>query len=170
MIRTVWLAIICAVLVSALAVGKALRTPADPASAELSELSADETTVGIGHAQDTLSKADRLEINYVRPEIPSQPVLQSIEPAAPVVTPPRPPMETKIISRHWRDPNAFSSSLKNSGRTKQTDSNKTSKNVDRKRNQAADRSKSAEPVKPCNRFGAIGDLLKSINLSPACAS
>jgi hypothetical protein len=167
MIRTVWLAIICAVLVSALAVGKALRTPADPASAELS---ADETTVGIGHAQDTLSKADRLEINYVRPEIPSQPVLQSIEPAAPVVTPPRPPMETKIISRHWRDPNAFSSSLKNAKPTKQSDSNKTSKNVDRKRNQAADRSKSAEPVKPCNRLGPIADLLKSVNLSPACAS
>ena len=167
MIRTVRLAIICAVLVSALAVAKALRTPADPASAELS---ADATTVGIGHAQDTLSKADRLEINYVRQEIPSQPVLQSIEPAAPVVTPPRPPMETKIISRHWRDPNAFSSSLKNSKPSKQSDSNKTSKNVDRKRNQAADRSKSAEPVKPCNRLGPIGDLLKSINLSPGCAS
>lgn len=167
MIRTVRLAIICVVLVSALAAGKALRTPADPAVAELS---ADETTVGIGHAQDTLSKADRLEINYVRQEIPSQPVLQSIEPAAPVVTPPRPPTETKIISRHWRDPNAFSSSLKNSKPTKQTDSNKTSKNVDRKRNQAADRSKSAEPVKPCNRLGPIGDLLKSINLAPACTS
>ena len=167
MIGTVRLAIICAVLVSALAVAKALKTPADPTSAELP---ADATTVGIGHAQDTLSKADRLEINYVRQEIPSQPVLQSIEPAAPVVTPPRPPMETKIISRHWRDPNALSSSPKNSKPAKQSDSNKTSKNVDRKRNQALDRSKLAEPVKPCNRLGPIGDLLKSINLSPACAS
>jgi hypothetical protein len=167
MIRTVWLAIICVVLVSALAAGKALKTPADPASAELS---ADATTVGIGHAQDTLSKADRLEINYVRQEIPFQPVLQSIGPAAPVVTPPRPPVEAKIITRHWRDPNAFSSSLKNSKPAKQSDSNKTSKNVDRKRTQAADRSKSAEPVKPCNRLGPIGDLLKSINLSSACAS
>ena len=163
MIRTVWLAIICVVLVSAFAAGKALRTPADLAVAELL---ADETTVGTGHGQDTLSKADRLEINYVRQEIPSQPVLQSIEPSAPVVTPPKPPTETKIISRHWRDPNALSSSLKNSKPAKQTDSNKTSKNVDRKRNQAADRSKSAEPVKPCNRLGPIGDLLKSINLSP----
>jgi hypothetical protein len=166
MIRTVWLAIICVVLVSALAVGKGLRTPVELAVAALP---ADETTVGIGHGQDTLSKADRLEINYVRPEIPAQPVLQSITPAAPVVTPPRPPVETKIISRHWRDPNAFSSSLKNSKPTKQSDSSKTSKNVDRKRTQAADRSKSAEPVKPCNRLGPIGDLLKSIN-SSACAS
>ncbi|CAN0401780.1 unnamed protein product [Phaeothamnion confervicola] len=101
--------------------------------------------------------------------MPYQPVLQSSEPAAPVVTPPKPPTETKIISRHWRDPNAFSSSLKNSKPAKQTDPNKTSKNVDRKRNQAADRSRSAEPVKPCNRLGPIGDLLKSIKLSPACA-
>ena len=135
MIRTVWLAIICVVLVSALAVGKGLRTPANLAVAEPS---ADATTVGMGHAQDTLSKADRLEINYVRHETPSQPVLQSIAPAAPVVTPPKPPVETKIISRHWRDPNAFSSSLKNAKPTKQSDLNKTSKNVDRKRNQAAD--------------------------------
>ncbi len=166
MIRTVRLAIICLVLVSALAAARVLRTPADPAAAELS---ADATTVGMSYTQDTLSKADRLEINYVRQEIPSQPVLQSIEPAVPVVTPPRPPTETKIISRHWRDPNAVSSSLKNSKPAKQADPNKASKNVDSKRNQAADRSRSAGPVKSCNRLGPIGDLLKSINLSPACA-
>jgi hypothetical protein len=164
MIRTVWLATICLALVSALAAGKALRTPADPTVAELS---ADETTVGIGHAQDTLSKADRLEINYVRQETPPQAGLQSIEPVVPAVTPPRPPMETKIISRHWRDPNAFSSSLKDSQRT---ESKKKSKNVDRKRNQAADRSKPSEPVKPCSRPGPFGDLLRAANLSPACAS
>jgi hypothetical protein len=167
MIRTVWLATICLVLVSALAAGKALRTPADSTAAALS---ADETIAGIDHAQDRLGKADRLEINYVRQEIPSQPVLQSIEPPVPVVTPPRPPMETKIISRHWRDPNAFSSSLRNSKQTKQIDSNKKSKNVDRKRKQAADRSKPAEPVKSCSRPGPFGDLLRSVNLSPACAS
>lgn len=164
MIRTVRLAIIFVVLVCALAAGKALRTPADSA---VVELLADETTVGIGHAQDTLTKADRLEIKYVRQELSSEPVSQSIEPAAPVVTPPKPPIETKIISRHWRDPNAFPSSLRNS---KQTKSNKASKSIDRKRNQAADRSKPAEPLKPCNRLGPIGDLLRSVNLSSACAS
>jgi hypothetical protein len=164
MIRTVWLAVICLTLVSALAVGKAVRAPADPKGPELS---ADETTVVVGHAQDTLSKADRLEINHVRHEIPPQPVLQSIEPAVPVVTPPRPPMETKIISRHWHDPNAFSSSLKNS---KQIETNNKSKNVDRKRSQAADRSKPAEPVKPCSRPVPLGDLLRSVKLSPGCTS
>ena len=164
MIRTVWLAIVCLALVSALAAGKAPRTPAGPTAAEIS---ADESTVGIADAQDTLSKADRLEINYVRQETSPQAALQSIEPTAPVVTPPSPPAETKIRSRHWRDPNAFSSSLKDSQRT---EAKKTSKNVDRKRNQAADRSKPSEPVKPCSRPGPFGDLLRAVNLSPACAS
>jgi hypothetical protein len=167
MIGTVRFAIICVVLVSALAAAKALRTPADPAAVALS---ADETTVGMAYPQDTLGKADRLEINHIRQDIPSQPVLQSIEPAVPVVTPSRPPAETKIISRHWRDPNAFSSSLKNSKPAKQAELTKTSRNVDSKRNQATDRSRSAGPVKPCNRLGPIGDLLKSINLSSACPS
>jgi hypothetical protein len=164
MIRTVWLAVLCLALVSALAAGKALRTSAGPT---VVELAAAEITVGIDRAQDTLSKADRLEVNYVREETPAQAVLQSIEPTAPVVALPTPPTETKIISRHWRDPNAVSSSLKDSQRT---ESKRKNKNLDRKRNQAVDRSKPSEPVKPCSRPGALGDLLRAVNLSPACAS
>jgi hypothetical protein len=164
MIRTAWLAVLCLALVSALAAGKALRTPAGPTVAELP---VDEITVGMDRAHDTLNKADRLEVNYVREETPPQPITQSIEPAAPVVTPPAPPMETKIISRHWRDLNAFSSSGKDSQRT---ESKRKNKNVDRKRNRAADRSKPFEPVKPCSRPVPFGDLLRAVNLSPACAS
>ena len=164
MIRTVWLAIVCLALLSALAVGQVLRTPAGTTPPEMS---ADGATVGIADAEPALSKADRLEINYERQETPPQAVLQPIEPTAPVVIPPSPPVETKIISRHWRDPNAFSSSLKASQRT---ESKKKSKNVDRKHNQAADRSKPSEPAKPCSRPGPFGDLLRAVNLSPACSS
>ena len=169
MIRTVWLAMTCLMLISALAAGKALMTPADPTVAALSA-SADETTVGIGQAQDTLSKSDRLEIAYVRQGIPSQPAVRSIEPAAPVVIPVSPPIETKIISRHWRDPHAFPSSRKTVKPTKLTDLNKASKTIDRKRNQAPDQSKLVAPAKPCSRLGPIGDLLRSVNLSSACTS
>ena len=170
MIRTVWLAIICLMLISALAAGKALMTTADPTVAT-PPASADEPMVEFGQTQDTLSKSDRLEIAYVRQEIPSPPALRSIEPAAPVVIPATsPPIETKIISRHWRDPQAFPSSRKTLKPTKPTDLNKASQTVDRKRNQAADRSKLVEPVKPCSRLGPIGDLLRSVNLSSACAS
>jgi hypothetical protein len=163
MIRTVWLAVICLALVSALATGKALRA-SGPAVAERP---ADQIADRIDRAQDTLSKGDRLEINYVRHEPPPQPVSQPIEPAAPVVTASTPPMKTRITSRHWRDPHAASPSRKDSDRT---ESSKKSKNVDRKRNQAVDRSKPSEPVKPCSRPGAFGDLLRAVNLSPACAS
>src|SRR4051812_3896873 len=59
MIRTVWLAIVCLALISALAAGKVLRAPA---GAAVPEISADASTVGIGDVRDTLTKADRLDI------------------------------------------------------------------------------------------------------------
>jgi hypothetical protein len=167
MIRTVWLATVCLAVVSAVATGKALRTPAE---AIVAERSADQATVGIGSAQDTLTKADRLEIAYARQERLPQPASQPTEPAVPVVSPSTPPIEPKIISRHWRDPNAFSSSAKKSKQTKQTIPSKKSKTADRKGNQAADRSKPAEPAKPCSRPGTFGNFLRSLNLSPACDS
>ena len=55
-----------------MAVGKAFRTPADI----VAEAPIDQMTVGTGLAQDTLSKADRLEINYPRKEILLQPAVQ----------------------------------------------------------------------------------------------
>jgi hypothetical protein len=127
-------------------------------------------TVGTGLAQDTLSNADRLEITYVHQEILPPPAVQPTKPFVPAVSSSTLPIETKIISRHWHDPNAISSSAAKSEQTKQTGSNKKSKTVDRKGNQAADRSKPAEQVKPCSRPRAFGDLLRSLNLSPACDS
>lgn len=165
MIRTVWLATICLMVLSALAVGKAFRTPAEAID---TEALADETTVGARLAQDTLSKADRLEIAYVGQEM-SQPAVQPTEPAAPVIRPPTPPIETKIASRHWHDQNAVSSSRTKAQRPKQSHTSKKSKIVDRKHSQAADRSKPIEPTKPC-RPGAFGDFLRSLHLSPACDS
>src|ERR1700675_4147241 len=108
MIRTVWLATICLAVLGALAVGKALRTPADSIAAEAPT---DQMTVGVGLAQDTLSKADRLEITYARPELPARSALQPTEPIVPAVTSAPPPVETKIIRRQWHDLNAISSSV-----------------------------------------------------------
>ena len=125
MIRTVWLATICLAVLSALAVGKAL-TPADP---RVAQRLADETTVGTDLAQNTLSKADRLEITYVRQEILPQPTVQPAQPPVPAVSSTPLPIETKIISRHWHDPNAISSSAAKSKqtKTKQTAPNKKSR-------------------------------------------
>jgi hypothetical protein len=156
--RTVWLATTCLAVLGALAVAKALTTPVAP----IVERQMDETTIGTGLAQDTLTKADRLEITYERQETPAQPALHPTEPFIPPVPTIVPPVETKIISRHWHDPNAKTSSAAKSIPKKTV--------ATKKANQAADRSKLVEPVKPCDRTGAFGDLLRSLNLSPACDS
>ena len=86
-----------------MAVGKAVRTI-------IAERPIDQTTVGTGLAQDALSKADRLEINYVaRNEILPQPAVPPTESIVPAVSSVPPPVET-IIRRHSHDPHAISSS------------------------------------------------------------
>lgn len=165
MIRTVWLATICLAMLSVLALGKALMPRAD---AVVTERPAEPTTVGAGLIQDTLSKADRLEIIYVRQEVPTASILQPAAPLVPAVASVPPPVENKIIGRHWHDPNALSASATKPKPVKQTAFDKKSKTADRK-GQAADRSKPTEPAKPC-RPGAFGDLLRSLNLSSACES
>ncbi|MDB5611882.1 MAG: hypothetical protein JWP25_8782 [Bradyrhizobium sp.] len=93
MIRTVWLATICLAVLSALAVGKAL-TPADP---RLAQRLADETTVGTDLDQNTLSKADRLEITHVRQEVLPQLAVQPTKPFVPAIGSTTLPTETKMI-------------------------------------------------------------------------
>jgi hypothetical protein len=166
MIRTVWLAIACLAVLGALGIGKALTTSVAPATAERP---LDETTIGADFGQETLTKADRLEIAYVPPEPLAPPVLQPTEPLRSAISSTVQQAETKIISRHWHDPNAPVSSAAKKKQTKQTLASKKS-GPDPKRNQAADRAKSAEQPKPCNRAGPFSELLKSLNLSPACAS
>jgi hypothetical protein len=164
MIRTIWLATVCLAVLSTLAVGKAVMTRTYSSA---TERPTDQTTVGTGLAEDTLHKADRLEITNVRQEALAVSALLPIDPVVPAVAPAPPPVANKIISRHWHDPNAFSPATKPK-QTKQIA--KKNKTVDRKGVQAADRSKPAEPVKPCSRPGAVGDILRSLNLSPACDS
>jgi hypothetical protein len=167
MIRTVWLATICLAVLTGLAVGKAVMTRADH---PVAGRPTGQTTDSAGLVQETLGKADRLEVTYVRQEIPAPSALQPAEAIVPAVSSPTPPVENKIISRHWRDPNAFPASAAKTKQTRQAAPDKKSKTVDRKGNQAADRSKPAEPVKPCNRPVAFGGLLRSMKLSPACDS
>jgi hypothetical protein len=141
MIRTVWLATICLAVLVSLAVGKALMTRADSVT---TERPTDPTTVGAGLTQDTLSKADRLQITYVRQEVPAPSALQPTEPVVPAVASVTPAAENKTISRHGHDPNAFSSAAKPK-QSRQTASNNKNKTVDRKDNRPADRSKSVKP-------------------------
>src|SRR6202048_4147803 len=104
MMRTVWLATTCLAVLSALAVGKVLPTPVAPASAHTA---GGETTVGTDFNQDAPAKGDRLEITYVHQETSTQATAsqpaEALVPPGPAIVPPG---ATKIISRHWHDPNA----------------------------------------------------------------
>ena len=167
MIRTVWLAIACLAVLAALGIGKALTTPVAPAGAESR---VEETTIGADFGQETLTKADRLAIAYVPPESPAPAVLQPVEPLGSAISSTVRQAETKVISRHWHDPNAPASSAARTKRPRQSQTDKKSR-PDPKRNQTADRVKPIEqPKPPCNRTGPFNEFLKALNLSPACAS
>jgi hypothetical protein len=168
MIRTVWLTIAGLAVLGALLAGKAVKTSVVLAAAT----SLNATTIGSSSAQAPLTKADRLEFAYARQESPAQSALPpTTEPSISPVTTIVPPVEPKIISRHWHDANATTSSV---GKPKQSASmaaSKKGKSVDPKVDRTADRSKPAgNAKKPCKQTGAFGDFLRSLNLSPACVS
>jgi hypothetical protein len=159
-----WLTIACLAVLASLLVGKALKTPV--ALAAVAPI--DETTIGTGSAQDPLTKADRLEFAHVRPEIPAQSALPPTQPLIPPVLTSVPPVKTKIVSRDWHDPDVTASLA---GKSKQPAQMATGKkSVHPKGRRTADRSKPAGHGKPCHRTGTIGDLLKSLRLSPTCVS
>ena len=105
-----------------MAVGKALMRADSP----VAERPTDQATVGTGLVQDTLGKADRLEITHVRQEVPAPSALQPAELIVPAVSSVTPPVENKIINRHWRDPNAFPASATKTKQTRQTGPDPTS--------------------------------------------
>jgi hypothetical protein len=167
MIRTVWLTIAGLAVLGALLAGKAVKTSVVLAAAT----SMNVTTIGASSAQAPLTKADRLEFSFARQETPVQPALPpttapSISPVATIV----PPVEPKIISRHWHDANATTSSVGKFKQPAPMAASKKGKPADPKVSRAVERSKPAGPLKPCKRTGAFDDLLRSLNLSPACVS
>jgi hypothetical protein len=163
----VWLTIAGLAVLGALLAGKAVKTSVVLAAAT----SMNVTTIGASSAQAPLTKADRLEFSFARQETPVQPALPpttepSISPVATIV----PAVEPKIISRHWHDANATTSSVGKSKQPAPMVASKKGKPADPKVSRAAERSKPAGPLKPCKRTGAFDDLLRSLNLSPACVS
>ena len=166
MIRTVWLTIAGLAVLGALLAGKAVKTSVVLAAAT----SMNATTIGSSSAQAPLTKADRLEFAYARQESPAQSALPPTELSISPVTTIVPPVEPKIISRHWHDANATTASVGKPKQSAPMAASKKGKPADPKVSRAAERSKPAEHLKPCKRTGAFDDLLRSLNLSPACAS
>jgi hypothetical protein len=122
--------------------------------------------VGKSVSQDTLTKADRLEILYVRDPVAVQSAMLVTK--APAVSPRQPhgrAAPLKIVSRHWHDPNAkksaaVSASRRNEGRVPEGRVPNKSKNVDR--------GKPAIDLRPCRRPEGFAGLLRALNLTPGC--
>jgi hypothetical protein len=108
-----------------------------------------------------LTKADKLEIAYVRDAVAVEstalatkaPVKFSLQPLSSTATP-------KIVSRHWRDPNAKRSAAVSPGRRIKSQEVKKSKNVDR--------GKATVDLRVCRTPEGFAGLLRALNLSPGC--
>jgi hypothetical protein len=165
MVRTVWLAAVCLAVLGAIAVGQVLKAPATPT---IHKPSADGATVDAHLTQAPLIKANRLQTTHLHQEAPVESPPQPIEPVVSGVPNSISPEETIIVNRHWHDPyDANPATAKQFKRT--VTAKKGKPTADPRGSLAADRTKPAAQTKPCNRTG-VGDFLRSLNLSPPCAS
>ena len=146
-----------------------------------------QSTVGVGDSQDTLAKADRLEIPYFQNELPTQPIsfVARMPPAdsAPVIskTPVVSKEASKIVSGNRRDaktkkvasvlpkprPKIPDSKPRPKTRPETRPKTTDSKTTDSKTVANTSRSKAPMDVKPC-RPNAFDSFLKALNLSSGC--
>jgi hypothetical protein len=157
-IRTVGLAVLCMIGLGATVAIKA-GTPTPPPDAGASP---EQTTVGTGFAQDTLTKADKLEIAYVRDPIAVESAMSVTK--ARDETPPQPlspPATPKIVSRHSSDPYAKKVATVPPGRRIKGQEPKKSKIVERAKLLPVE-------LRPCRRPEGFAGLLRVLNLSPGC--
>ncbi len=157
-IRTAWLAVVCLSGVAAMVANIDAGTPTPPPTVGAPP---EQATVGRTFSQDTLNKADKLEIAYVRDAAVVEPATLATK--APSEISPRPPRSTaipKIVSRHWRDPSAKKSAAVSQGRRIKSQEAKKSKNFDR--------GKATVDLRACRRLEGFAGLLRALNLTPGC--
>jgi hypothetical protein len=156
-IRTVWLAVLCLSGLGAMVAINAGTSTHQPTVAA----SPEQTTVGKTFSQDTLTKADKLESAYVRDAIAVEPAIKVTK--APDETPPQlsnSTAATKIVSRHWHDPNAKKSAAVFARRRIKSQEAKKNKNVGR--------GKETVELRACRRPEGFAGLLRALNISPGC--
>jgi hypothetical protein len=149
-IRTGWLAVFCLIGLGATVAIKA-RTPTPPPNVGAAP---EQTTVGIGFAQDTLTKADA----YVHRAVAVGPVIlvtkaQDETPSQP----PRPPATPKIVNRPSHDHNAKKIATVSPSRRIKGQESKKSNNVEP--------AKLPVELMPCRHPEGFAGLLRVLNLS-----
>jgi hypothetical protein len=159
--RIVGLPIVCLALLAAIAIkaGTAASRPPDI------EPLPNQTTVGSGIPQDTLTKADKLEIAYVRKAVLVDPVTQFAK-ASPEPSLPLPAMVPKVASRHWHDPN--SKKVTKGSQDQRIKTSQSKKGQDSKKRKNVEPPKAIVDLRPCRRPEGFAGLLSALNLSPGC--
>jgi hypothetical protein len=156
-IRIVGLAVVCLVGLGAMVVTMAGTAASRPPNVG----SPDQTTVGSDVVQDTLAKADKLKIGYVREEMETEPVTRIAKALNDTLPQPLSPTATpKIVSRHWHDPSTKKVAAVSSDQRTKGQEPKKSKNVER--------AKLPVDLRPCRRREGFAGLLRALNLSPGC--
>jgi hypothetical protein len=159
--RIVGLPIVCLILLGAIAIkaGTAASRPPDI------EPLPDQTTVGSGVPQDTLTKADKLEIAYVRKAVPVEPVTRFAK-ATPVPPLQLPTTGPKVAGRHGHDPNSIK--VTKGSKDQRIKSSQSKKGQESKKSKNVEPSKAIVDLRPCRRPEGFAGLLRALNLSPGC--
>ena len=162
MIRTVWVGVLCLSGLGAMvAISAETSTPPPTVETSLEQTTVGESFSQHTFSQDTLTKADRMEIAYVGDAVAVEPAMPAAK--APDETAPRPPGPTappRIVSRHWQDPNVKKSAAVSPGRR--------IKDQQPKKNGNVDRGKATVDLRACRRPEGFAGLLRALNLSPGC--
>ena len=159
--RIAGLSIGCLVLLAAIAIKAGTAASRPPAIEPLP----DQTTGGSGVPQDTLTKADKLEIAYVRKVAPVEPVTQFAK-ATPEPSLQLPTTVPKVASRHWHDPN--SKKIAKGSQDQRIKTSQSKKRQESKKSKSVEPSKAIVDLRPCRRPEGFAGLLRALNLSPGC--
>ena len=151
-IRTVWIAAFCLA-----GLGGLFATRVTASIPE--EIVRDPTTVGTSLVRDTLTKADKLDVRYLRRSMESIPVLTT-EPIAAQIVPTKPTTSAKIGSPYPPGPSAHRIAVL---LPKPRPKIRLAKNV-----KDAGLARASVDPRACHQQGGLGGMLISLSGSPRC--
>jgi hypothetical protein len=153
--RTVWLALIFLLGLGTLIISKASTTQYPAVAGTLPERLA----VPASHVVDTLTKADKLSVAYVREAVEDRPAPFAGDPEPIPASTPHPAVK---IKSHWRESSGKSHRDDVSSRQALT------KPSNKKQKTDAPRAKAVAEAKTCPQPNGFDGLLRALNLKPRC--
>lgn len=160
--RVVGLPIVGLVLLAAIAIKAGTAASRPPDIEPLPE----QTTARPDVPQDTLTKADKLEIPYMRGVTRPVDQVTRLANATPRPSLPRPLVVAKIASRQRHEPNSIK--VTSNAQDRHIKSPESKKAREAKKSKNVEPSKPMVDLRPCRRPEGFAGLLRALNLSPGC--